>query len=333
MNANSRIFVAGGNTLIGAAILEMLRDRGYANIVGCGEDEPDATDGRAVEEFFASERPEYVFLAAGRSGGIGLNRACPADLMLNNLLTITNLVSAAHKWHVTKLLYLASSCAYPRAAQQPMQVDSLTTGPVEVTSEAYATAKLAGWKLCDAYRRQYGCCFITAFPANAFGPHDDFAPESGHVIPALIRRAHEAKLTLSTELVVWGSGTPQREFVFSHDLADACIFTMQSYEGNAPINLGSGMEVSIAEAARTVVDVVGYRGRLVFDTSKPDGTPRKSLDVAPLLSMGWRPSTDFSTSVTETYRWFLANCVDSGHSARSGITEVVHLEPAPRRTA
>jgi GDP-L-fucose synthase len=333
VNANSRIFVSGGNTLIGSAILELLRVRGYANLIGCGADEPDATDATAVEVFFASERPEYVFLAAGKSGGIGLNRDCPADLMLDNLLTITNIVSAAHRWHATKLLYLASSCAYPRNAPQPMRVESLTTGPVEATSEAYATAKLAGWKLCDAYRRQHGCRFITTFPANAFGPHDDFAPESGHVIPALIRRAHEAKVTESPELVVWGSGTPQRDFAFSRDLAGACIFAMREYDEEVPINLGCGTDVSIAEAARTVVDVVGFRGRLVFDTTKPDGAPLKTLDVAPLLAMGWRPRTDFSTAVVETYRWFLANGSVAVHSLTSAPIGAAHAQRTPRRAA
>jgi GDP-L-fucose synthase len=307
VNPNARIFVAGGNTLLGAAILDLLRERGQVGLVGYGADEPDATDAAAVNAFFAAERPEVVFLAAGQSGGIGLNRARPADLMLDNLRTITNIVSAAERWSVTKLLYLSSSCAYPRHAPQPMPVESLTTGPVEATSEAYATAKLAGWKLCEAYQRQYGSRFITAFPANSFGPHDDFGAESGHVIPALIRRAHEAKLQSAPELTIWGSGTPQREFVYSRDLADACLFTMSHYEGAAPINLGSGLDLSIAAAARVVADVVGFRGQLVFDTSKPDGAPRKTLDVGPLRSLGWRPRTDFAVAVAATYRWFLAN--------------------------
>ncbi len=304
MNPNSRVYVAGGDTLLGAALLDALREGGFTRVVG---DEPDPTDAAAVEAFFARERPEYVFLAAGKSGGIALNQARPADLMLDNLLAVTNVVAAAHRHVVTKLLYLASSCAYPRNAAQPMAVESLGTGPVEPTSEAYATAKFAGWKLCDAYRRQHGCRFVTAFPANAFGPHDDFGPDSGHVIPALIRRAHEAKESGDAELVVWGSGRPRREFVFSRDLAAACLFAMRHYDGDAPINLGGGADVSIADAARTVADVVGFRGRLVFDTSKPDGAPLKALDSSPLLAMGWRPATDFRTAVTETYRWFLAS--------------------------
>ena len=326
MNADARVFVAGGGTLIGAAILDALRERGHTRLVGVGADEPDHTDPSAVRAFFAAERPEYVVLAAGRSGGIGLNREKPADLMLDNLLAVTSILPAAHESGVKKLLYLASSCAYPRDAAQPMRVESLGTGAVEPTSECYATAKLAGWRLCDAYRRQHGCPFVTAFPANAFGPHDDFSPAGGHVIPALIRRAHEAKMTGARELVVWGSGTPRREFLYSRDLADACAFALHHYDGDAPINLGGGPDISIAEAARTVAEVVGFRGRLVFDTSRPDGAPRKALDASPLLALGWRPRTDFRTAVAETYRWFLDFASEPG--ASPGLTEAHHARAA-----
>ncbi len=305
MNRDSRIYVAGGDTLAGAALLELLRERGFTQLLGVGADEPDPTDAAAVQTFFAAEQPEFVFLAAGKSGGIGLNRERPAELMLDNLLAAVNVISAAHRHGVQKLLYLASSCAYPRDAPQPLQVGSLSTGPLESTSECYATAKLAGWKLCDAFRRQHGCRFITGFPANAFGSHDDFAPESGHVIPALIRRAHEAKENGDAVLAVWGSGTPRREFIFSSDLASACLFVMEKYDGDAPINLGGGTDLSIAEVARTVAEVVGFRGRLVFDTTKPDGAPLKALDSAPLLAMGWRATTKFQDAVAETYEWFL----------------------------
>jgi GDP-L-fucose synthase len=304
MNRLERIFVAGGETLIGAALLDHLSDSGFINLVGVGGSEPDATDTDAVHDFFRSVRPEYVFLAAGKSGGIGLNRERPADLMLDNLRVITNMLEAAAQNGVRKLLYLASSCAYPKLAPQPLRVESLLSGPVEPTSEAYATAKLAGWKLCEAYRRQYGSRFITGFPANAFGPNDDFDPDCGHVIPALIRRCHDAKQRGDRTLTVWGTGTPRREFIFSRDLADACLFAMKHYDDETPINLGGGTDLSIAETARTITEVVGYRGELNFDTTKPDGAPLKALDSTVLSNLGWSPTTDFRSAIAETYRWF-----------------------------
>ncbi|HJZ55147.1 MAG TPA: NAD-dependent epimerase/dehydratase family protein, partial [Gemmataceae bacterium] len=248
MNVRSRVFVAGGETLVGVALRELLP----ARVIG---HEPDLTDAGEVESFFAAEQPEYVFLVGGKSGGIGLNRERPAELMLDNLRTAVNVLDASHRHGVAKLLYLASSCAYPKEAPQPLRIESLRTGPLEPTSEAYATAKLAGWKLCEAYRRQYGCRFVTAFPANPFGPGDDFGPDSGHVIPALIRRAHEAKENGEAVLTVWGSGTPRREFIYSRDLADACLFAMRHHDGEAPINLGGGTDLSIAEVARAVAEV------------------------------------------------------------------------------
>lgn len=304
MNRLARIFVAGGDTLIGAALLDHLSDRGFLNLVGVGAYEPDLTDESAVLDFFRRTRPEFVFHAAGKSGGIGLNRERPADLMLNNLRVTANVLEAARQCGVKKLLYLASSCSYPRNAPQPMRVESLLTGPVEPTSEAYAMAKIAGWKMCEAYRRQYGCRFITGIPTNAFGPNDDFDPASGHVIPALIRRTHEAKRNCDKFLSVWGSGLPRREFMFSRDLADACLFALKHYDGEAPINLGGGTDLSIADAARTIAEVVGFRGELTFDASKPDGAPLKALDSSALLELGWKPTTDFRAAIVETYRWF-----------------------------
>jgi len=301
----TRIFVAGGDTLPGAALLDLLPAEEFGSLVGVGPDEPDLTDALAVNSFFAAERPEVVFLVGGPSGGIGLNRARPADLMLANLQVATNVLDAAHRYGVRKLLYLASSCAYPREAPQPLSPRSLGTGPLEPTSAPYATAKLAGAVLCDAYRRQYGSNFITAFPANPFGPGDDFGADSGHVIPALIRRAHEAAKHGDSVLSVWGSGTPRREFLFSRDLASACLFALENYDGDAPLNLGGGTVLSIAEAARVVADVVGFRGRLAFDTSKPDGAPLKALDSSVLRGLGWAPATTFRDAVEETYHWFL----------------------------
>jgi GDP-L-fucose synthase len=305
MNPGTRVFVSGGDTLIGRALIDLLRAAGRAELVGTGPDEPDVTDAGATAAFFAEARPEVVFHCAGLSGGIGLNRACPVDLMRDNLLGTLCVLEAARKSRVAKLVYLASSCAYPKHAPQPMAVESLGTGPMEPTSEAYSAAKFAGWKLCDAYRRQHGCRFVAAFPANAFGPHDDFDPASGHVIPALLRRAHDAKLRGEPELVVWGSGDPRREFVYARDLARAALFVAENYDGQAPINLGGGTDLSIAEVARTIAEVVGFRGALRFDSTRPDGAPLKALDSTPLLSMGWRPETDFRAALEETYNWFL----------------------------
>jgi GDP-L-fucose synthase len=305
VNRSSRIYVAGGNTLAGAALLDLLRTAGYHNLVGVPPDEPDLTVAGQVEDFFGEARPEYVFLVAGLSGGINLNRQRPADLMLDNLLAAAHVLHQAHCHGVAKLLYLASSCCYPKHAAQPLRVETLMTGPLEPTNAAYATAKLAGWQLCQAYRQQYGARFITAIPANPFGPHDDFSPDSGHVIPALLRRAHEAKLREQPVLSVWGTGAPRREFIYARDMADACLFVMQHYEGPEPINLGGGADLSIAQVAAMIAEVVGYRGRLQFDASQPDGMPFKGLDFSRLREMGWRPSTDFRIALAETYSWFV----------------------------
>jgi GDP-L-fucose synthase len=312
MTPGTRVFVSGGNTLPGGALIDLLREEGRAELVGAGADEPDVTDSDATAALFAEARPEVVFHCAGLSGGIDLNRARPVDLMRDNLLGTLGVLEAAHRTGVAKLVYLASSCAYPKHAPQPMAVESLGTGLMEPTSEAYSTAKFAGWKLCDAYRRQHGCNFVTCFPANAFGPHDDFDPASGHVIPALIRRAHDAKLRGDAELVVWGSGAPRREFVYARDLARAALFVADYYEAEAPINLGGGTDLSIAGVARTVAEVVGFRGRLVFDAARPDGAPLKALDSAPLLAMGWRPEADFQAALAETYNWFLLHRATEG---------------------
>ncbi len=320
MNPSSRVYVAGGDTLLGAALLDRLRAAGFGNLVGVPPHEPDLTAAGQVEEFFSEAGPQYVVVAAGESGGIGRNIARPAELMLHNLLVAANVVDAAHRHGVTKLLYLASSCSYPRDAAQPLRVGSLLAGPPEPTSAAYATAKRAGWQLCAAYRRQYGARFITAIPANTFGPHDDFSPDGGHVLAALLRRAHEAKAHDEPELVVWGTGLPRREFVYSRDLADACVFVLRHYDGEQPINLGGGPVLSIAEAAQAVVDVVGYRGRLRFDATRPDGARLKALDSTPLRSLGWRPATDFQTALKETYAWFLHHaCTEAPADVRAAV--------------
>jgi len=305
----SRIYVAGGETLVGAALREQLRAAGYTRLGGEPSDEPNLTCPRRVEEFFAAERPEYVFLASGISGGIRANQEYPATLMRDNLISATFVIHAAHRYGVAKLLYLASSCSYPRLAPQPMRVEALMTGPLEPTNEAYAMAKLAGLKLCQAYRQQYGSPFVTAIPANAFGPHDDFSAEDSHVIPGLIRKFHEARCRGQAEVRVWGSGRPRREFIYARDLADACLFVMNNYDDAEPINLGGGTDLSIVETAHAIADVVGYRGRLSFDATRPDGMPLKGLDSEPLKELGWRPSTTFRAALAETYDWFLRHIV------------------------
>jgi GDP-L-fucose synthase len=320
VDGNAKIFVAGGATPVGRALLERLRSAGCRHLVGAPPDEPDLTDAGQVAAFFAWARPEYVFLVGGKSGGIEVNRTKPADLMLDNLLVNAHVIREAWGAGVRKLLYLASSCAYPRLAPQPLRPESLSTGPLEPTSDAYATAKLAGWRLCDAYRRQHGAPFVTAIPTNTFGPFDDFSTQSGHFLPALMRRLHEAKLRGDEAVTVWGSGRVLREFLYVRDLADACLFVMREYDGEAPINLGGGAECSIADAAKLLAEVVGYRGRIDFDTTKPDGAPRKILDAGPLLALWWRPATDFRSAITETYDWFLANeAVETIDHARAAV--------------
>ncbi len=306
INANSRIFVAGADTLIGEALVRLLTQQGYQNLLhGPRYPQPELTDAAAVDAFFAAHRPEFVFLAAGKSAGIRGNQRYPADLILNNLLVLTHTIDAAHCHRVSKLLYLASSCTYPKMAPQPMRVESLLTGPFEATNEAYATAKLAGIKLCQAYRAQHGANFVVAIPANGFGRADHFDPEDSHVIPGMLRKMHDAKVDRSSFVELWGTGQARREFLFADDLADAAIFVMQHYDGEAPINLGGGTDLSIAELAQLIKQVVGYRGELVFDISKPDGMPLKALEASALADLGWRPKTSFRDALAKTYQWFV----------------------------
>lgn len=324
MDRQSSIYVAGGDTLLGAALLRQLEQQGFENLVGAPPHEPDAQNVAQVEDFFRSVRPEYVFVAAGPCGGIEENRRHPADLMLDNLLVATHFIPAAFRYGARKLLYLASSCCYPTAAEQPLKIEALGTGPLEPTNEAYATAKLAGVRLCQAYRRQYGARFITAIPANLFGPGDDFHAESGHVIPALIRRMHKAKRQGDRWLDLWGTGAPRRDFLYVDDAADACIFLMTDYDDVAPINIGSGRDWSIAEAANLLANIIGYRGSLEFDAAGPDGAPRKLLDAAPLFELGWQPRTAFADALAMTYAWFLEHEVHEVHE----VTEDVHVRAA-----
>ena len=305
MRKASVIFVAGGETLIGAAILRVLKQQGFENVLGGPGEHIDLCNATAVESFFARHRPEYVFHAGGRSGGIAANTKWPADLAYDNLLGSVHVVHAAHTTGVQRLLYLASSCSYPRLCPQPMQEAMILTGPLEPTNEAYAVAKLAGMKLCQAYRQQYGDEFFVGIPANAFGPGDDFSPEDSHVIAALVRRFHEAKLRGDAVVSIWGSGRPRREFIYADDLADACIFAIEHYRDAAPLNLGGGTDLSIAELAEKIRAIVGFTGKLEFDVSRPDGMPLKSLDSSKLLSLGWRPTLDIEDGLRRTYEDFV----------------------------
>lgn len=319
VDTRARIYVAGGKTLLGAAIRRELERQGYVNLVGAPGEEPDLADAVQVDAFFERTRPEYVFVAAGRAGGIGANRKYPAELIRDNLLVACHVVHSAYRHGVRKLLYVASSCTYPKRCAQPMTVEALLTGPLEPTSEAYAVAKIAGIKLCQAHRQQYGVNFISAIPADAFGPGDDVDPEDSHVVAGLLRRMHDAKLLGSQCVEIWGTGAPRREFIFADDLADACIFVMREYDGPQPINLGGGVELSIREVAELIKDVVSYQGQLRFDSSKPDGMPLKILDSSELRRMGWRPRTPFRTALVVTYDWLRESLEISTASRTVGL--------------
>ena len=310
MDKVDRIYVAGSETVVGKALLRQLAAGGYFNVIDTSSEEPDLTDRAKVDAYFGATRPDYVFLAAGKSGGIGANQKYPADLMVNNLLIQCQIIRSAQQHGARKLLYLASSCSYPRSCPQPMQVRSLMTGPLEATSEAYAMAKIAGIKLCQAYQQQHGAEMISVIPGDVFGPGDDFGLEDSHVIAALIRKMHQAKIDGAQTVEVWGSGSPRREFIFVDDVADAAIFLMQSYSDPTPVNLGNGSEISIKNIAELIRKVVGYNGQLRFDPTKPDGMPLKALDSSELMAMGWRPKVSLQRGLEETYRWFLDTIKD-----------------------
>jgi GDP-L-fucose synthase len=307
MHKDARIFIADDHGLIGEAIRTRLRADGYENLVG-DPGKPSLIDAREVEAFFSRTLPEYVFAVGGKSGGIGANQKLPADLMLNNLLVDCHVMDSACRCGVKKLLYMGSSCCYPRACLQPMQVSSLMTGVLESTNEAYATAKLAGIKLSQAYRQQYGIDMISAIPANVFGPGDDFGVEDSHVIAALMVKMHQAKLSQADNVEVWGSGSPCREFIYVADVADAAIFLMNHYSSSVPINLGSGSDASIREIAELIKEVVGFSGELRFNPKKPDGMPLKSLDSSELFALGWQPKISLRLGLEKTYQWYLDTC-------------------------
>ncbi|MBT1704876.1 GDP-L-fucose synthase [Chryseosolibacter indicus] len=305
MDKSSKIYVAGHRGMVGSAILRHLQKEGFNNCVYATSSELDLRNSQAVSYFFETEKPEYVFLAAAKVGGIHANNTYPADFLYENLMIEANIIHAAYVHKVKKLLFLGSSCIYPKLAAQPIREDSLLSGYLEPTNEAYAIAKIAGIKLCQAYYKQYGCRFISAMPTNMYGYGDNYHPENSHVLPALLRRFHEAKEQGKSEVQIWGSGTPLREFMFSDDLAEACFFLMQQYEDPQLINVGTGEEVSILELARLIKDTTGFEGKITFDSTKPDGTPRKLMDSSRLHSLGFNHKTSLHEGLKKTYADFL----------------------------
>ena len=307
MPVNPRIFVAGHGGLVGSAVLRRLATEGEGGVLTATREQLDLRDQAAVNYWFRANRPEYVYLVAGTVGGIMANSTRPAEFIYDNMLIHATVVHAAHEYKVKKLLYLGSSCIYPRDCAQPMTEEQLLTGALEPTNESYAIAKIAGIKLCEAYRRQYGDDFISAMPTNLYGPNDNFDLTSAHVLPALMRKFHEAKLGGQKDVVIWGTGTPRREFLHVDDLADACVFLMEHYDGLQHINVGTGEDQSIRALAEMVRDVIYPEAQLMFDTSKPDGMPRKLLDVSRLHALGWHHKVSLRNGIASTYEWFLAH--------------------------
>ncbi|MDM0946451.1 GDP-L-fucose synthase [Clostridium perfringens] len=307
MNKNSKIYVAGHRGLVGSAIVRNLQEKGFNNIICRTHKELDLTNQNEVRKFFEEERPEYVFLAAAKVGGIHANNTYPADFIYENLMIQNNVIKAAHDFEVKKLLFLGSTCIYPKMAPQPIKEDYLLTGSLEETNEAYAVAKIAGLEMCKFFKRQYGDNFISCMPTNLYGPNDNFDLKNSHVLPALIRKFHEAKVNNSEVVEVWGTGKPLREFLYVDDMADACVFLMENYDGEQHVNIGTGVEVSIRELAETVKEVVGFEGELVFNTDMPDGTPRKLTTVDKLNGLGWKHKIDLNNGIRMAYEWFLEN--------------------------
>lgn len=307
MDSQAKIYVAGHNGLVGGAIVRTLREKGFSNLVLRTSRELDLRQQQAVDQFFAQEKPEYVFLAAAKVGGIQANNTYRAEFLYDNLMIEANVIHSAYRHSVKKLLFLGSSCIYPKLCPQPMREDYLLTGFLEPTNEPYAIAKIAGLKLCENYHRQYGVNFISAMPTNLYGINDNFDLANSHVLPALLRKFHEAKVAQSPSVTVWGTGEALREFLYVDDLADALIFLMQNYNDSEFINVGTGEEISIKGLAHTIQAIVGYEGEIVFDSSKPDGTPRKLLNVSRLESLGWQAQVNLKEGIEKTYNWYLEN--------------------------
>ena len=303
---NTKVWIAGHRGLVGGAIAKRL-SRENCSIVTIDRNELDLRDQIGVKKWLEKEKPSIIIIAAAKVGGIFANSTQPADFLYDNLVIETNIIKAAHEIEVKKLLFLGSSCIYPRNAKQPMVEEELLTGPLETTNESYAIAKIAGLKLCEAYRTQYGCDFISAQPTNLYGEGDKFDPEMGHVIPALMVKAHKGKINNYPKLNVWGSGTPRREFLYIHDLADALVYLLKNYSGKSHINIGTGEEFSIKKLAEKICNIVGFQGELVFDKSKPDGSPRKLVNNSRLAELGWKSKTNLNDGLTKTYKWYLDN--------------------------
>lgn len=307
MEKQARIYVAGHRGMVGSAIVRKLQDEGYTTIITRTSSELDLRNQAAVADFFDQENPDYVFLAAAKVGGILANNTYRAEFLYDNLMIESNIIHSAYKTGVKKLLFLGSSCIYPKLAPQPLKEEYLLSGYLESTNEPYAIAKITGIKLCDAYRSQYGCNFISAMPTNLYGPNDNYNLQGSHVLPALLRKFHEAKINGESTVEVWGTGSPMREFLHANDLADACFFLMENYNDDLFVNIGTGEDVTIREAAELIKDIVGFEGELRWNTEKPDGTPRKLMDVSRLHEMGWKHQTELRQGLEMTYQDFLAN--------------------------
>jgi GDP-L-fucose synthase len=307
MHLNSKIYVAGHNGMVGSAIDRLLKKKGYTNLIKKTSSELDLRNQIETDNFFKDHKPEYVFLAAAKVGGILANNNYKADFLYDNLMIEANIIHAAANSGVRKLLFLGSSCIYPKLAPQPIKEEYLLTGELESTNDAYAIAKIAGIKLCEAYRTQYGTNFISIMPTNLYGIGDNYHPQNSHVLPALIRKFHEAKFKNYDKVTIWGTGTPRREFLFADDLADACFFLMENYDEKEILNVGSGTDYMISELAEIIKDIIGYEGEIIYDHSKPDGTPRKLLDSSRIYTLGWKPVTELKEGIQQAYNDFLAN--------------------------
>jgi GDP-L-fucose synthase len=307
MEKQNKIYVAGHRGLVGSAIVRNLKEKGYTNIIGKTHTELDLKNQNDVRKFFEEERPEYVFLAAAKVGGINANSICPADFIYENLEIQSNVIKAAFDYKVKKLLFLGSSCIYPKMCPQPIKEEYLLSGYLEPTNEGYALAKISGLKMCQFFKRQYGVNFISCMPTNLYGPNDNFDLNSSHVMPALIRKFHEAKLNNEEFVEVWGTGKPLREFLYVDDMADGCVFLMENYDGEEHVNIGTGKEVSIRELAEIIKDVIGFNGKLKFNEVMPDGTPRKLLDVSRLEGLGWKYKMELRDGIKESYEWYKEN--------------------------
>jgi len=307
MKSDSKILVAGANGMVGSAIVRNLKEQGYINIIEATRDKVDFIDQKDTENFFSNNKPEYVFLSAARVGGIMDNKTYPADFIYDNLMIQNNIIQSSYKFEVKKLLFLGSSCIYPKFATQPITEDQLLSGALEPTNDAYAIAKIAGIKMCEAYRKQHGFNAISVMPTNLYGPNDNFDLESSHVLPGFIARFHRAKVNNEPYVECWGDGSPYREFLHVDDLATACVFCMQNYDGEDILNVGTGIDITIKELAEKIAKVVGYQGEIKWDTSKPNGTPRKLLNVDKMTSLGWKYSIELEEGLNKTYDWYLRN--------------------------